>query len=94
MLGVACEWRGGKLSLGNTDGSNLPEADLLDPMLLPDLQRVVLETREQVWHPAWEGGVDSELVDHLDGGLGGFNKVSLNQRKRKSLRSRDELSLC
>ena len=50
----------------------VPEADLLDTVLLPDLECVVLEAGEEVWHPAGDGRVDSHLVEHgcgFDGGV-------------------------
>lgn len=42
----------------------LPEADLFDPMFLPDAQGVVLEAGEEIGHAAGDGGVDAEFVDH------------------------------
>ena len=42
----------------------LPEADLLDPVLLPDLESVILEAGEEVGHAAGDGGVNSHFVEH------------------------------
>ena len=47
-------------------GNILPETNLLDAVLLPDPQRMVLESCKEVWHPAWEGRVDAEFVDHFE----------------------------
>lgn len=47
----------------------LPEADLFDAMFLPDLKSVILESFEERWHTAGDGGVDSEFVDHFDAQL-------------------------
>jgi len=55
----------------------LPEADLFDTMLLPDLQRVVFEPGQQVRHSPGHSRVDAEFVDHLDGGLFDGMKVRI-----------------
>jgi hypothetical protein len=46
--------------------TNIPEPNLLDAVLLPDPKSVVLESSQQIWHPARDRGIDSEFVYHLD----------------------------
>lgn len=50
------------------DGSqanDVPKPDLLDPVLLPQLERVVLEAGQEVRHASRHGGVDAHFVNHL-----------------------------
>lgn len=42
-----------------------PESDLLDSVLLPDTQCMILKTCEQIGHTAWDRRVDAEFVDHV-----------------------------
>lgn len=41
-----------------------PKPDLLDSVLLPDAQSMVLEPRQKIWHAARERGVDAQFVNH------------------------------
>ena len=56
---------GAKMGQYRNDLWNSPESHLLDPMLFPNLERVVLESSEQVWHPARDDGIDSKFVNHF-----------------------------
>src|ERR1700730_3127906 len=42
-----------------------PEAGLLDPVALPDLQRDRVEAFQQIGQPARHGVIDAQFVDHL-----------------------------